>query len=140
MTDLPRALNRRGIYYGWVVLAAGTVGVIASVPGADDGRQLLHRTADRRAARRPRPAQRGLPAGTLASAFLLPFVGRLLDRVGARVMSVVAATGLAGSLLVLSVSPRLAGGLTAARVPPAWAGLAVLFVCFLGIRHFGQGS
>ncbi|HEU4637150.1 MAG TPA: hypothetical protein VFS41_13280, partial [Edaphobacter sp.] len=35
--DLPHIFDRRGVYYGWVVLLAGTVGIIMSVPGQTMG-------------------------------------------------------------------------------------------------------
>jgi OFA family oxalate/formate antiporter-like MFS transporter len=141
MLDLPCTLQRHGFYYGWVVLAAGTIGIIASVPGQTMGVSVfsesfmagLHLDRVRLSG--------AFMVGTLASSFLLPLVGRLLDRLGARIMSVVAATGLALSLGLLAVSPHLAAALTTVtHCRPTSAGLAVLFLCFVGTRHFGQGQ
>lgn len=134
-------MERRGWYYGWVVLLAGTVGVIMSVPGQTMGVSVyteplvesLHVTRVE--------LSLAYMFGTLASAMLLPFVGRLLDSLGARFVGVLASLGLAAWLLLLSASPAIAhwfGAVT--HLSPAWAGSIVAFLGFLGIRHFGQGE
>lgn len=124
-----------------MVLIAGTVGVIMSVPGqtmgvsvfTDDLMKGLHLTRVQLSV--------AYMLGTLASSFLLPMVGRLLDRVGARIMSVIAAGGLAISLALMAAGPGIARFLTRfSHFRPAWVSLLVLVVLFLGIRHFGQGQ
>ncbi len=79
--------------------------------------------------------------GTLGSAALLPMVGRLLDRFGARRMGTVAALGLALALMYLAAVPRLLRLLVAATgLPARWLAFLLLFAGFLGVRHFGQGQ
>jgi OFA family oxalate/formate antiporter-like MFS transporter len=138
---LLRVTERRGIYYGWVVLLAGTVGIIMSVPGQTMGVSIytdsllssLHLTRVE--------LSMAYMLGTFGSAMLLPFVGRLLDSVGSRVVAVVAAVGLAFWLLFLSASPSISRALSSAtHLSAEWSGALVAFVGFLGIRHFGQGE
>jgi MFS family permease len=138
---LLRVTERRGIYYGWVVLLAGTVGIIMSVPGQTMGVSIytdsllssLHLTRVK--------LSMAYMLGTFGSALLLPFVGRLLDSVGSRVVAVVAAVGLAFWLLFLSASPSISHALSSAtHLSAEWSGALVAFVGFLGIRHFGQGE
>jgi len=62
--------------------------------------------------------------GTLASAFLLPFVGRRMDLVGVRRMTLLIAAGFGLSMLVLGSAQ----------------GLAWLAVGFVGVRLLGQGA
>ncbi len=62
--------------------------------------------------------------GTLASAFLLPFIGRRMDLVGVRRMTLLISAGLGLSMLVLGSAQ----------------GLAWLAVGFVGVRLLGQGA
>lgn len=79
--------------------------------------------------------------GTLASAFLLPVVGRFLDRVGSRAVAVIASLGLALSLIFLAHSGAITNGLASVALwNHRWSALLVMAVSFLGIRHFGQGQ
>lgn len=129
-------------FYGWVVLAVGTVGIVASVPGQTTGisvftDHLLEATGLTRL-----QLTNAYLFGTLVSGLLLPFGGRWLDAVGARVMGPIAALGMALSLAALSSADRLvafAGSLTAATVPSAVVGVGVLSVLFGGLRFTGQG-
>lgn len=138
---IPRVLDERGVYYGWVVLAAGTIGVIMSVPGQTMGVSVYtnHLLASL-------PIDRVMLSfayllGTLTSAFLLPVVGRLLDRFGARLLGTIASVCLAVALLFLAASPVLLR-LLVRHTPFSAHSIAFLlaFVAFLGIRHFGQGQ
>jgi MFS family permease len=140
-SDLPQILNRRGIYYGWVVLFAGTAGIIMSVPGQTMGVSIytdpllisLHMSRV--------DLSMAYMLGTFGSALLLPFVGRLLDSIGSRAVAVFAAVGLAFWLVFLSFSPPICARFGSwTHLSPRWAGAIVAFVGFLGIRHFGQGE
>ena len=138
---IPGALDERGFYYGWVILAAGTVGIIMSVPGQTMGVSVYtnHLLASL-------PIDRvqlsfAYLLGTMSSAFLLPMVGRLLDRLGARVLGTAASVCLALALLFLAASPGLLYFLVRCTPFPAqWIAFVLAFVGFLGIRHFGQGQ
>jgi OFA family oxalate/formate antiporter-like MFS transporter len=134
-------LQHRGFYYGWIVAIAGTAGVVMSVPGQTMGvsvytnHLLQSLPVDR--------VQLSLAymLGTLASAVLLPVVGRLLDRFGARRMGAAAATCMALALVYLASGPRLLHFLVRRTgVSAQWLAFALLFLGFLGIRHFGQGQ
>ncbi|MGC8550883.1 MAG: MFS transporter [Acidobacteriaceae bacterium] len=138
---VPEALQRSGIYYGWVAMAAGTVGVVMSVPGQTMGVSVYTDHLLQGLSISRTQLSIAYMLGTLASAILLPMVGRLLDRLGARILGVIASIGLALSLAFLANSPSLLSRITAqTRWNPEWVGLALAFVGFLGIRHFGQGQ
>lgn len=79
--------------------------------------------------------------GTLASAFLLPMAGRLMDKIGTRKMGAFASFFLALFLLLLSQSPLLVDKIiTLTQWNHYWVAISMAFICFLGIRHFGQGQ
>jgi MFS family permease len=138
---LSRTSRKPGFYYGWVVAIAGTIGVIMSVPGQTMGvsvytNHLLQSLPINR-------VQLSLTymLGTLASAALLPTVGRLLDRFGARTLGAIAPLCLALALLFLADSPRLLHQLTGhTSMPARWIAFSLVFIAFLGVRHFGQGQ
>lgn len=139
--NLPLALDRRGLYYGWVVLFAGTVGIIMSVPGQTMGVSVYTDPLLQSLGVTRMSLSLAYMFGTLGSAFLLPFVGRLLDSVGSRAVAVIASLGLALWLLLLAASPSITHTLVAfTHMPAQWIGTFVAFLGFLGIRHFGQGE
>ena len=79
--------------------------------------------------------------GTLTSGLLLPFGGLLLDRLGARIMVLIASTWLALTLCYLSISDRIAA-LIANQLP--WVSssaiaLVLLTLGFTSLRFSGQG-
>ena len=61
--------------------------------------------------------------GTLCSAALLPFTGRLIDRTSVRTYAVIVAIGMAIACFALALTPA------------AWALIAMIFL----LRQFGQG-
>lgn len=130
-------------FYGWVVLAVGTVGIVASVPGQTTGISvftdpLLEATGLTRL-----QLTNAYLFGTLASGVLLPFGGRLLDAVGARVMGPAAALGMTLSLWALSCADVLVRALTslvdAESGAAVFVGVLVLSVLFGALRFTGQG-
>lgn len=62
-------------------------------------------------------------AGTLMSAALLPFTGRLIDRISVRTYAVIVAAGMAVACLAISLTPA------------AWTLVVMIFL----LRQFGQG-
>ena len=119
-----RVVERSPVYYGWVILFAGTLGLAMTTPGQTVGVSVFldKIIADLGLSRGQVSLMYTL--GTLAASFALPFVGRFIDRRG----------------------PRLAVGIVAAlfALGCVWMGfvnnLAMLFFGFLLIRGLGQGS
>ena len=79
--------------------------------------------------------------GTLTSGLLLPFGGVFIDRFGARLVVVIAAGWLAMTLVYLSVSDRLAQGLSDLLALDASRPVAFIVLClgFVSLRFSGQG-
>ncbi len=140
--DRPFAPAKFPFFYGWVVLVVGSIGVFASIPGQTLGVSVFtdFLIADLGIARTP--LSFAYLIGTLASAFLLPSAGRLLDRMGARKLATISALGLGASLLYLAASPVI----TAAIPLPitifgtALVPFTVITVGFFWIRFWGQGT
>lgn len=127
-------------FYGWVILAVTTLGVLCSLPGQTMGVSvftdpLLGATGLSRVA-----FSHAYLVGTVASGVALTVGGSWLDRIGARWTVLAACVGLAATLLFLSVVDRLAAALGAAfGVSAGVAAWGLLAVGFTALRFSGQG-
>lgn len=112
------------VYYGWIVVAAGTLGVIMTTPGQTVGVSAFLDSiiADLHLSRSTVSLM--YTVGTLLGAFSMPFFGRALDRFGPRRMVVLIAALLAlacvGMALVTNALTLLLG--------------------FTALRALGQGA
>ncbi len=132
--------SRLPFYYGWVILVVGGLGILASIPGQTMGVsvftdhliQALHVTRVN--------ISSAYMAGTLASALLIPYAGKLYDRYGARISAAIAALCLGGFLFLMAKSGDITSAL-AALLPfqAGHIGFALAMITFFGIRFFGQG-
>ena len=119
-----RVIDRTPFFYGWVVLAAGTFGMMMTTPGQTLGVSVF---LDKIIA--DLGVSRSLVSvlytvGTVTGSFVLPFVGRFIDRRGPRL----AVVGIA-ALFALAC-----GYMGLVR------NVAMLLVGFVLIRGLGQGS
>jgi len=139
--NLPFPPGRWPFFYGWVILAVGTIGFICSVPGQTIGVSAFTRPLMEALGLESTTTSLAYMVGTLISASLLTGAGRFYDRFGARVTAMAAGAGLGAVLLYMSEVDNIA--LQASRlfssapgqIPP----FAVLVVGFFLLRYFGQG-
>lgn len=139
--DIPLSPRRVPFFYGWIVLAAGTLGIISSMPGQTMGVSVFTDSLIEATGLTRKQLSLAYLFGTLVSGFLLIPGGRLVDRFGVRLMNVVASAGLGVSLLALSRIESVVE--TAARLTGGRGVLALSFFVamagFFFIRFFGQG-
>ena len=121
--------GRLRFYYGWVILAVGTVGMLASFPGQTAGVSVFtEHLSDATGLSRLQLALAYL-IGTTSSGLALPMGGRWIDVFGSRVVAFGAALGLAATLTSLSfVGPM-----------DRTVGLVVMSIGFGALRFCGQG-
>ena len=117
------ALNARA-FYGWTILAVAGLGFFASGPGQSHTFSVFVGPIGRDLGLSKTAIAGAYGIATLVAAFLLPKMGRLLDRYGARRMTAVVA-------LLLGVACIAFG---------AVGGLATLALGFGALRFLGQGS
>ncbi|MDJ0847070.1 MAG: MFS transporter [Myxococcota bacterium] len=138
--DVPFSPRRLPFFYGWVVVAAATSGVLFSIPGQTMGVSvftdfLLEATGLDRLA-----FSNAYLLGTLGAATLLPRAGVWIDRLGVRAAALCTALALGAVVVVLSQADhvaRAAASVTAlGSGAAAFAVLTLLFVC---LRFLGQG-
>jgi MFS family permease len=128
-------------FYGWVILFATTVGVLASAPGQTMGIATftdylldnIHISRNQLSV--------AYMIGTIASSLLLTYAGKMYDKYGARWVGMVTSVILAIVLVLLSQSDRIihlfiSGSSSAIYVPFA---MTVLLLMFFALRFSGQG-
>ncbi len=138
---LPQYFHNKGLYYGYIVLAVGTIGVIMSIPGQTMGVSVYTEPLiNALSLTRPQLSFAYL-LGTITSSFLLPYAGRILDRLGPRFMAVLATTSLGLALSYIAFTPTLSSFFTELTgLPKHILSFIIIFFGFLGVRHFGQGQ
>ncbi len=135
--DWPFAPRRLPVFYGWVVLAVSTLGILASIPGQTMGMAVF--TEPLMAALDLTRTELSLAYmfGTIGSSLFLTRAGRLYDRIGGRALIVAASLALALTLLWIATLDRIVG-LLPTGLRGAGAFLLIL-VGYLFVRFFGQG-
>jgi len=119
-----RIIERSPVYFGWLVLAAATLGLIMTTPGQTLAVSVfLDRIIVDLGLTRSTVSLL-FTIGTLVSAVSLPFVGRFIDRQGPRVGVVV----IAGLFACACAFMGSVGG------------LGTLLIGFVLIRSLGQGA
>jgi MFS family permease len=128
-------------YYGWLILVVTTLGIICSIPGQTMGIAVLTDTLIKKYSLSRTQISATYMLGTIASSLVLPFAGRLLDRLGARLMIVISCWGLGLSILILKLGADFSQW-SQQHWPylQTWLALGCLWIAFLGLRHFGQGQ
>jgi len=119
-----RLVTNVPFFYGWVILAVGTLGVIMTSPGQTYAVSIFieYFIQDLNISRSL--VSTLYSAGTLAGSLALPFIGREIDRRGSRLMMVF-----------------IAGIFGLACIYMGWVrGPFTLAIGFVAIRMFGQGS
>ncbi len=142
LRNVPFSPRRSPVHYGWVVLACGIGGMLASVPGQTIGVSVFTEPLMKAMGLSRLSLSMAYLVGTLASASILTFAGLLYDRWGSRVLGPLAAVGLGATLLLFSradgLTARLAGWLGFEAVPAPLA-FGVTCVGFFLLRFLGQG-
>ena len=136
-SNVPFHPGRWPFFYGWIILVWASLGILMSVPGQTIGvsvftdylLQALSVTRDE--------LSFAYMLGTIGSSFLLPWAGRMYDRLGVRMICTTAAIGL-GIVLVTFSQVDI--------ILKDWLGIQTSFVIliflvfgFLFLRFFGQG-
>ena len=132
--DIPFSPRKLPFFYGWIIVAATTLGMVATIPGQTVGISVF--TDSLIAAFSLTRTQLSLAYmfGTVTSSFILPFAGSYIDRLGSRIFVVISSIGLGIGLYLISNAAYLASWLN-----NSMAILAAASFLFLIIRFFGQG-
>jgi sugar phosphate permease len=141
MGRFPFDPTRVPFFYGWSVLACGTLGMLMTAPGQTVGVSVFTDFLIEAQGLSRSVLSLSYLAGTIGSALLLSVAGQLYDRFGGRWVAVGAALSLALVLLGLTYSPSATealAGLFPERFRTAVA-FCVMAVGFFLLRFCGQG-
>jgi MFS family permease len=140
--NFPFNPNRSPFFYGWVILAFGTFGILMSVPGQTVGVSVFTDFLIEGLAIPRSYLSLAYMIGTIASALLMTRAGKLYDKYGARLMIVAVGIGLGAVLILFSFSDSIVGTLRSLfpRLPVVVVPMAVMSIAFFLVRFFGQGS
>ena len=136
LSNIPFAPKKSPLFYGWVLVLFGTLGVICSIPGQTMGVSVftdhlinaLHLTRDQ--------LSLAYMLGTIGSSLLLTKAGILYDKHGARTVMLFATLGLAFSITIASFTPQITGAIPGIGYMGT---IAIMTVLFFMIRFSGQG-
>ncbi len=128
-------------FYGWVILAMGTIGVLMSAPGQTIGVSPFTDFLIRDLKISRINLSLAYLIGTFSSSFILSHAGRIYDVHGARLMGTLVAVALGLVLIALAALPGIVTLFTG--IIPALPAIPTAFVLvtigFFLLRFFGQG-
>ena len=127
--------NKFPFYYGWVVLAASTLGILCSVPGQTMGLAVFTDTFVDVLRLQRTEISIAFLLGTIASSFLLSKAGKYFDLWGARIMIPVASVFLSISVVFISLLDKIISILEASSL----ISFVLITLGYFGARLFGQG-
>ena len=139
--NIPFAPSRIPVFYGWIILAAGTIGMLMSIPGQTMGVSVFtENLLDDLEINRNNLSLAYL-VGTVGSGLMITRAGKLYDRYGARLMALIAAGMLGLMLLYLTRVDSLVSFFLdhVNLVNTALTTFILMSFGFWGIRFFGQG-
>ena len=133
--------QRFPFFYGWVILFAGTLGILASIPGQTFGVSAFTEPLLEALSLNRNQLSLAYLVGTVGSSLVLTFAGRAYDCFGARRVATAACMLMGVTLGILSRVDRLVAGLLSAvpLLSPTSAGFIVLCFCFFLLRFSAQG-
>jgi len=136
----PFPVSKFPFFYGWVILAAGTIGILMSIPGQTMGVSVFTESLLSDLQINRNNLSLAYLVGTLGSGLMITRAGKLYDQYGARVMAFIAGVMLGVMLVYLTRVDRLVDAMSGdAWLSPALLTFVLLAIGFWGIRFFGQG-
>jgi MFS transporter, OFA family, oxalate/formate antiporter len=139
--NIPFKAGKIPFFYGWVILFASIVGVLASSPGQTTGVATFTDFLIDNIRINRNQISGAYMIGTIGSSFLLTWAGRQYDRYGARWTAMGASILLAGVLVLLSQSDYIIRLFVSDSQSPAYIATAVsiMVLLFFLLRFSGQG-
>lgn len=139
--NIPFSPQKIPFFYGWVILLASTIGVLASAPGQTMGVATFTDYLIEYIKISRNQISTAYMLGTIGSSLLLTWAGRQYDKYGARWTVMGASLLLAVVLLLLSQSDRILQAFIPDYNSVYYNSLAVILLVFLFflLRFSGQG-
>ncbi len=129
-------------FYGYIIIAGGTIGVLLSAPGQTVGISVFTDFLIRDLNISRESLSLAYLIGTLLSSFLLTYAGKFYDKYGARITSMLAGFFLGLSLIYMSFLTKTAEFIRSISSESYVTLLifASIAIGFFFVRFFGQGT
>ncbi len=128
------------VFYGYIVLFIGSIGILASIPGQTVGVSVFTDPLKDALGLSRNQFSNAYMIGTLLSAFFVAKAGVLFDAYGARYVAFFASLFLGISLLLCSVSVEISEGIKGILHINSWmVPFGLMTILFFFIRFCGQG-
>ncbi len=139
--DFPISPRTWPFFYGWMVVAVATLGIVFSIPGQTMGFSVFTDILIEQLGLSRVQLSTAYCVGTVMSGLTLPYLGRVFDRFGARKLIVGSAIATGLVLFYLSVTHRLLDFLDQALgfAPRIVIAFVLITVGFYLIRASAQG-
>lgn len=139
--DFPSSPRRWPFFYGWIIVAIATLGIVFSIPGQTMGFSVFTDILIEQLELGRVELSTAYCVGTVLSGLTLPWLGRMFDQFGARKMVVGSAVATGLVLFFLSGAHRIVDVLAgwAPGIDPAWFAFPVITLGFYLIRASAQG-
>lgn len=137
----PFAPRRLPFFYGWVIVVAGGLGIMMSMPGQTIGVSAFKNSIRDALSISDIAISTSYMVGTILSALLLTSIGKALDILGARLVAPIAAIGLGVVTFSFSKCDAISSAVSSwlpAKIAN-WSAVLVLSVLFFLLRLTGQG-
>ncbi len=143
--DRPFSPSKTPIFYGWIVLGFGSLGMLMSIPGQTVGVSVFTDHLIEALSLSRNSISMAYLVGTISSALLLSSAGKAYDKYGARLLAIIITALLAGTLIYLSSVDHISAGIVnTLSNPSALVSTAVSFIAiclgFFALRFLGQGT
>ncbi|MCG6187721.1 MFS transporter [Maribellus maritimus] len=141
LNNFPFSPNKIPFFYGWIILFASTVGVLASAPGQTTGVSTFTDYLIDAIGISRTQLSTAYMVGTIGSSLVLTWAGKMYDKYGARWVGMIVAVALAFILILLSQSDRIINFFVSDINSGFYIGfaVAVLMILFFMLRFSGQG-
>lgn len=139
--NFPVSPKKFPFFYGWIIVGAGTLGIVSSVPGQTMGVGPFTESLMTDVGLSRMQISMAYTIGTICSGLLLIQAGRMIDRLGVRRMMVIATT-MFGLTLVFIASSGVITEFFARFVGEdarSVVAVSVMFLSFFLLRFWGQG-
>ncbi|MGB0373201.1 MAG: MFS transporter [Opitutales bacterium] len=138
--DHPIDPKKAPVYYGWLVLAAGTMGMLSAVPGSPPGvSPFVDPMIDAYGGMDRASFSLAYTLGTLFTGIVTFFVGEKLDRLDLRVVCIAVYAAFGLSLIGLGSFDTIYRSVIPESIQSDWIAWCFLFVGFFIARLTGMG-
>lgn len=128
------------IFYGYVILVIGTIGIYCSIPGQTIGVSVFTDPVKDALGLSRNQFSNAYMIGTIASSLVIGRAGVWFDRYGAKYVAFFAALTLGITLLLCSWSAKMSECLRALLATDSWVvSFSLITVLFFILRFAGQG-